>query len=183
VKPKVGSFCGTNYYLAPEVITNEEPTYAIDWWGLGILAFRLLCGYFPFQSDNIGLMYKYICEREVIFPPTLDEDAKDLIRGLLKKESSERLGMPKNPIGWHPYFKSLSFKGVAKMQYNPQFKPSVSAPDSIQNFRNFRCGNVAVHTENREGRDGVWAVRCFSYSAPSSDVPSAVSYEDLTQMK
>ena len=35
---------GTPQYLAPEVLRGEGATRAVDWWGLGILVYEMLCG-------------------------------------------------------------------------------------------------------------------------------------------
>jgi serine/threonine protein kinase len=35
----VNSICGTPYMMAPEIIEQNNYSYAVDWWALGVLTF------------------------------------------------------------------------------------------------------------------------------------------------
>ena len=94
---KLGSFVGTNYYLAPEVLESEY-THSCDLWSLGVLAYALLSGRPPFYGkDNDEIFEKirnFDDESGVQFPASdwsdVSEDAKNFIRQLLVKDEKQR---------------------------------------------------------------------------------------------
>jgi serine/threonine protein kinase len=50
-----GSFVGTIFYIAPEMINNQQVDFGTDLWALGIIIYRLYTGKFLFadQSDYV----------------------------------------------------------------------------------------------------------------------------------
>lgn len=47
------SICGTPHYMAPEIFSSREGySYEIDIWSLGVIAYLLLTGRFPFDDRD-----------------------------------------------------------------------------------------------------------------------------------
>jgi calcium/calmodulin-dependent protein kinase I len=89
--------CGTLQYAAPEVLTARTYQKAVDMWGIGVIAYALLCGFPPFYTntgDEQELANK-IADAAFEFPSPwwdrVSNSAKDMISGLLEKDPTKRL--------------------------------------------------------------------------------------------
>jgi serine/threonine protein kinase len=92
---KLMTSCGSPGYVAPEVLTEDTYTNAVDMWSVGVIVYILLSGYPPFFDESPPKIFKKITEVKYDFDdPAWDgvsETAKDLIRKLLVKDPVSRL--------------------------------------------------------------------------------------------
>ncbi|KAI9025271.1 kinase-like domain-containing protein, partial [Phycomyces nitens] len=114
------TFCGTGEYLAPEMVLHKPYGQAVDWWSLGILLYELLVGRPPFQSVNRNTLYDRICRGKLSFPSHVSPQAKDLIRCLLERDPTRRLGaMGAEQVKAHPWFDAVQWNLVASKRVQP----------------------------------------------------------------
>jgi len=87
--------CGSPGYVAPEVLTEDSYTNAVDMWSVGVVIYILLSGYPPFYDDAPPKIFKKITEAKYDFNDPAWEHvsdlAKDLINKLLVRDPDERL--------------------------------------------------------------------------------------------
>lgn len=92
---KLITSCGSPGYVAPEVLTEDTYTNAVDMWSVGVIIYILLSGYPPFYDDAPPKIFKKITEAKYDFNDPAWENvsdmAKDLIRKLLVRDPEERL--------------------------------------------------------------------------------------------
>ncbi|OHS99697.1 AGC family protein kinase [Tritrichomonas foetus] len=177
------SFCGTYEYLAPEMLREEPQTFTLDWWALGILAYRLIVGHLPFRSANRQRLFDMILNTEPRIPPTLGKDETSFIQSLLNKDPTKRLGSIGTDITRHPYFKGIIWSQVAKMGYDPEFLPYISRDDSVSNFDMIFTEESPIDSFVDENAINLGSVNVRNFSMNNgSAITSIVSFDDLTNV-
>lgn len=101
-KVRAQTFCGTTYYMAPELLQDNYTCTASDIWGCGCVFYHMLSGQKPFDAATQYLLIKKILEEEVVFPEGFDPTAKDLCARMLDKDPTRRITM--EAIVGHPFF-------------------------------------------------------------------------------
>ncbi len=111
-------------YKAPEMYTNNNfIEYSADYWALGILIYKMLTGNFPFLNkasiiaDDIPDLKNTGISRAAI----------GIIKNLLNKNETKRLGSRKNPIKikYDSFFIEINWKALENLDIEPPFKPNV----------------------------------------------------------
>ncbi|KAL6178145.1 hypothetical protein ACLB2K_049664 [Fragaria x ananassa] len=131
------SMCGTTEYMAPEIMLSRGHNKDADWWSIGILLFEMLSGQPPFTHANRKKLQERIIKEKIKLPPYLTTDAHSLLKGLLQKEPSQRLGSGPSggdDIKRHKWFKTINWKKLEARELLPKFKPDVTGKDCTANF-------------------------------------------------
>ena len=84
----MNEICGTQEYLAPEMILKENYNMTIDFWQLGCLIYELYDGSTCFKANKMFLdpNYSDIIHTEPNYHKMFSKDLKSLVSGLLKKK-------------------------------------------------------------------------------------------------
>ncbi|KAK4382910.1 Serine/threonine-protein kinase AtPK2/AtPK19 [Sesamum angolense] len=131
------SMCGTLEYMAPEIILGKGHDKAADWWSVGILLYEMLTGKPPFVGGNRQKIQQKILKDKLKLPAFLSSDAHSLLKGLLQKDASKRLGSgPRgsDEIKGHKWFKSINWKKLEAREIQPSFLPQVAGKQCVANF-------------------------------------------------
>ena len=129
---------GTAYYIAPEVLKGEY-NEKCDIWACGVIFYILLCGYPPFNGDTDDDIYDAILKGKFQFPEEdwdqVSDDAKDLIKKMLRKDVKKRLSALETME--HVWFKKHQEKGT----YDKKLAKNV-----LSNMKKFKKHRVLEKT-------------------------------------
>ncbi|TXG49962.1 hypothetical protein EZV62_025837 [Acer yangbiense] len=131
------SMCGTLEYMSPEIVLGKGHDKAADWWSVGILLFEMLTGKPPFTGGNRQKIQQKIIKDKMKLPAFLSSEAHSLLRGLLQKDVSKRLGSGpggSEEIKSHKWFKAINWRKLEAREICPSFLPEVAGQHCVANF-------------------------------------------------
>ncbi|XP_033850870.3 serine/threonine-protein kinase N2-like isoform X1 [Acipenser ruthenus] len=134
---RTSTFCGTPEFLAPEVLTDNTYTRAVDWWGLGVLIYEMLVGESPFPGDDEEEVFDSIVNDEVRYPRFLSPESISVIQKLLRKNPEKRLGAGEQDaeeVKKQKFFQETDWEALLAKKVKPPFVPSIKDPTDVSNF-------------------------------------------------
>jgi len=126
------TLCGRPEYLAPEMVKSLGHGKEVDWWALGVILHEMLAGYPPFYHADSFAIYKLILQEKITaegLPNHFETFAKDLIKKLMTRDKTKRIGSSKNgaeDIKKHKWYRGLNWAAL----YNRAMAPPVPVSES-----------------------------------------------------
>ncbi|KAK0146704.1 Serine/threonine-protein kinase N2 [Merluccius polli] len=134
---RTSTFCGTPEFLAPEVLTENNYTRSVDWWGLGVLIYEMLVGESPFPGDDEEEVFDSIVNDEVRYPRFLTPETVSIVQKLLQKDPEKRLGAGEQDakeVKRHHYFRGVDWLALLAKKVKPPFVPVIKTQEDVSNF-------------------------------------------------
>uniref|UniRef100_A0AAZ3PFJ2 Uncharacterized protein n=1 Tax=Oncorhynchus tshawytscha TaxID=74940 RepID=A0AAZ3PFJ2_ONCTS len=182
------TFCGTIEYMAPEILTRTGHNRAVDWWSLGALMYDMMTGSPPFTAENRKKTIDKILKCKVNLPPYLTLDARDMIKKLLKKSPSQRLGSSVadcKDIQKHPFFRHINWDDLLNKRCEPPYKPCLQSDEDVSQFDTRFTKQTPVDSpdDSTISHQHEHAFAGFTYVAPSvlESLKEGFSFEPRTR--
>jgi len=84
--------CGSPAYAAPELVSGRNYLGSeADIWSMGVLLYALLCGFLPFDDENIGCLYRKIQAGVYEKPSWLSSGSLQLLDAMLQTDPKRRI--------------------------------------------------------------------------------------------
>lgn len=141
------SFCGTEHYMAPEMLLQQGHGKAVDWWCLGILACEMLQGRHPFDGGNHYQTLRNMVTKEPVLHHSLSPAARSAVKGLLRREQHRRLGAGPgglDKLQSHPFFLGLEWEALYRREVTPPFCPDIQGEGDVGHFEKTFTREAAI---------------------------------------
>lgn len=182
--------------MSPEVVFKKLYNENIDIWSMGVLLYELLHGRSAFKAKNLNeISMKLRRPIDLLFDGGLSEEAKDLIKGILKNDPSERLSLKQ--IFEHKWVKKMyvsvdfdnyKHKNITDNLLKPFLKEITKPENQEKNYQNYCKKNkyvseneerpfqpMAKEKENYKENKTLFSFQALDYGRVSSKVNKALS--------
>lgn len=148
------TFCGTPYYLAPELWNNQRYSKKADVWSLGVLLYEILALKRPFTATNMkGLMAKVVSGDYPPVPEKYSQEFRDVIKFILVTDANQRPSV--NQIFELPYIKEGLRVFVETVKKNSRISDPIKAAlaDHVTSIQSGKAAETTTSTIGQINKD------------------------------
>eukprot|EP00301_Raphidiophrys_heterophryoidea_P024975 c8265_g1_i1.p1 GENE.c8265_g1_i1~~c8265_g1_i1.p1 ORF type:complete len:517 (+),score=123.84 c8265_g1_i1:263-1813(+) len=142
---------GTVGYMSPEVVSMKQGSQPADWWALGVVLYEMAFGSHPFAASSKEESNAKVVSHEVVFPSRASDELKSLLRHLLTRDTSNRLGANGGiaQLKAHTFFEHIDWEAMYRRDIRPPFTPAERANvNGVYDFEEQLAGSDHHHTQN-----------------------------------
>lgn len=139
------SMCGTPEYMAPEILTQSGHGYCVDYWGLGMLMYEMMTGLPPWYTTDRAKLFKRLRYDPLVVPSFFSQTSEGVVRGLLLRDPSLRLGAQGvRQVMLHSFFSNIIWQDL----YDQNIIPPIRPCEGFQRDGNGANDDHGINTSN-----------------------------------
>jgi len=123
------SFVGTEEYVCPEILNDQESGLPSDIWSLGVIIYQLLSGKTPFKGPTEFVTFENIQNGDYKMAKEVDKVSADLIEALLRVDPDERPTIQE--LKQHPFFAGVDFSTIRQSHCPYQPSNLIKSPPKL----------------------------------------------------
>jgi serum/glucocorticoid-regulated kinase 2 len=146
------SFCGTEQYMAPEMLLQQGHTFRMDWWSLGLLMHEMMSAKHPFHGPTHYDTLRNMVTKQPNIDTRISTEAADVIRQLLINNPKTRL-CSKSGISEMkelPYFIGTDWDGLYRLEVPMPFSPNVTSSTDVSSFETLFTNEAPVDSVSEQ---------------------------------
>lgn len=151
------SFCGSLAFIAPELLRRGcAHNRLVDVYGLGVFLYCMLVGIPPYYHREKDTLLQNIKNARLRFPSTMARQPQALIRALMERDPSQRLGQClTSEIMDHEFFETIGWEALRRREVPVPVQPSkpVRTPHAKAGESPFDAGAPNPDTVAGPGRN------------------------------
>jgi len=136
---KTRTFCGTESYLAPEMLCRQSYSYSVDIWQFACFIFELWSGHSPFYcaSRDRHTIRSNIKQCHVNYPAHFPSKARELVTQILVVNPRQRLAFDSEHWGRvkrASLFSNVNWDNIFSRSITPPIQNVKAGKDILDNF-------------------------------------------------
>ena len=159
------SFCGTEQYMAPEMLLQQGHNFRMDWWSLGLLMHEMVSSRHPFHGPTHYDTLRNMVTKQPKIDSRLSAECKEVIQQLLVNNPKARLCSKRGieELKEMAYFETCNWEGLYAKEVPMPFSPKLNSATDVSSFETMFTSEMPVDSvsektkEKKNGGGGIFS--------------------------
>ena len=159
------SFCGTEQYMAPEMLLQQGHNFRMDWWSLGLLLHEIVASRHPFHGPTHYDTLRNMVTKQPNIDSRLSPEIREVIKQLLVNNQKARLCSRRGiaELKEMQFFCQLDWEGLMRKEIPMPFAPKISSSTDVSSFETMFTSELPLDSVSESTKDSTKAGGFFSF--------------------
>ena len=149
------SFCGTEQYMAPEMLLQQGHNFRMDWWSLGLLMHEMVSSRHPFHGPTHYDTLRNMVTKQPKIDSRLTSECKQVIQQLLVNNPKARLCSKRGieELKEMPFFEKCDWEGLYTKEVPMPFSPKLNSSTDVSSFESMFTDEIPVDSVSEKTKE------------------------------